>query len=189
MRAFSCVNAFVFGFFVLLTASAQAGDGPLVRGPAIGSVAAFAVPMVSSEDAQVTLKQLQGPKGTALFFNRSLNWCPYCKNQTQDLIDKAALLKDAGYGIAVITYDTPLLLADYAKKTSPGFPLLSDPESKTIIAWGLLNEKYEPGSFAYGIPHPMIVVVDTDNRVTAKFAEEGYKERPVLEEVVAALTN
>lgn len=174
-------------YFSAITASAA--GVPAARGPIEGSDVTFAAPLVGSDGAAVSLKDLHGEKGTVLVFSRSLNWCPYCKSQAADLIEKSALLTDLGYNIAIITYDAPEKLADYAAKNEPSFPLLSDPQSQTIIAWGLRNEKYEPGSFAYGIPHPIIIVVGTDNKVAAKFAEEGYKTRPAVEQVAKALAN
>ncbi|MEM9878651.1 MAG: redoxin domain-containing protein [Pseudomonadota bacterium] len=173
----------------LVIVPAQAQSLPTDRGPALGQVVEFTAKLDAHDGGQYALADLAGPKGTALFFNRSLDWCPFCQKQTEDLIKNSALLTDAGYGIAVVTYDSPAKLKKFAVKQNPSFPLLSDTGSANIIALGLLNEKYKPGSFAYGIPHPMIIVIGTDGAVKAKFAEEGYKVRPVLQDVVRQLKN
>lgn len=189
MRLSSALKFIVSAAFSLMCiAPTAAQDAPTDRGPAVGEWVTFVEPMAAHDGNSYELKDLHGSAGTALMFNRSLSWCPFCKKQTEDLIANAKLLTDAGYGIAVITYDAPQALKKYAKAEKPSFPLLSDKDSETIQAFGLLNEDYEPGSFAYGIPHPMIVIVGTDNTVKAKFAEEGYKLRPVLRDVVAALS-
>lgn len=161
---------------------------PTDRGPALGQGFAFVEPMTAHDGKVYSLKDLHGEKGTALFFNRSLSWCPFCKTQTLNLIENASMLTDAGYAVAVITYDAPSALKKFADGAKPSFALLSDVDSQTIKAFGLLDEAHAPGSFAHGIPHPMIVIVGVDNRVKVKFAEEGYKVRPVLTDVVAALT-
>lgn len=173
--------ALVFG------AHAHADSAATDRGPAIGERVTFVEAMEAQDGKRHELADLHGAKGTALVFNRSLSWCPFCKKQTEDLIANASLLTDAGYNIAVITYDAPDVLVGYALKNKANFPLLSDTGSSTIKSFGLLNTDYEPGSFAYGIPYPMIVVVGTDNTVKAKFAEKGYKTRPAVLDVVAAL--
>lgn len=189
MRLLSSLKFIVSAIFAVMSiASAAAQDGPTDRGPAVGEWVTFVEPMTAHDGKSYELKDLHGRAGTALVFNRSLSWCPFCKKQTEDLIANAKMLTDAGYAIAVVTYDAPAVLAKYAKAEKPSFPLLSDTDSQTIEAFGLLNEDYEPGSFAYGIPHPMIVIVGTDNTVKAKFAEEGYKMRPVLRDVVAVLS-
>ena len=60
--------------------------------------------------------------------------------------------------------------------------MLSDPDSRTIRAWGILNETVEPNSPAFGIPHPGTYVIAADGKIVAKYFEDDYKERtPVLE--------
>ncbi|MEM8616746.1 MAG: peroxiredoxin family protein [Pseudomonadota bacterium] len=182
--------------FVVVAMSAMAFAAPSIaadkmspadRGPAVGETLSFAAEMTGADGKTYTLADLHGPQGTVLVFNRSLSWCPYCKAQTQDFIDHADAITKSGYSIAVITYDAPEALAKYASETNAPFALLSDPESQTIIALGLLNEKYEPGSFAYGIPHPIVIAVNKDGSVAAKFAEKGYKRRPLAVDVAEAL--
>ena len=51
------------------------------------------------------------------------------------------------------------------------FPLLSDPESKIIRAYGLLNETAPKGPF-YGIPYPGTFVLDARGVVVAKYFED-----------------
>ena len=46
-----------------------------------------------------------------------------------------------------------------------------------MVALGVLNEQYEPGEPAYGIPHPGVFVVDTDNQIVGKIFIESFRER------------
>ena len=47
-----------------------------------------------------------------------------------------------------------------------------------IKALGILNEEHAPGSFAHGIPHPMVFVIDAKGVLRARFSEAKYSDRP-----------
>jgi len=66
------------------------------------------------------------------------------------------------------------------------FPILSDPEHKTIDAYGLRDPAYE-GQKVYGIPHPAVYVIDKQGKVSWARIESDYKQRPTNEEIRAAL--
>jgi len=44
-------------------------------------------------------------------------------------------------------------------------------------ALGILNEQYEPGEPAYGIPHPGVFVVNPNNEIVGKIFVENFRER------------
>ena len=46
-----------------------------------------------------------------------------------------------------------------------------------MIALGVLNESNSPGEPAYGIPHPGVFVVNTDNEIAGKIFIESFRER------------
>jgi hypothetical protein len=84
--------------------------------------------------------------------------------------------------LAAISYDSVAVLKSFADRQHITYPLLSDPDSKIIRSFGILNETVPPDSMAYGIPYPGTYVVDTSGKVLAKFFEDDYKERtPTLE--------
>lgn len=93
------------------------------------------------------------------------------------------------YGISV---DSPDVSLEFAKKIASdgkgevGFPLLSDPEHRTIDAYGLRDPAYE-GQKVYGIPHPAVYVIDKQGKVTWAKIESDYKQRPTNEEIRAVL--
>jgi len=62
--------------------------------------------------------------------------------------------------------------------------LLSDPESKTIIAYGLLNK--EAKGKTQGIPYPGTMVLDQQGVIRAKLFLEGYKDRHETEALIKA---
>ena len=86
-------------------------------------------------------------------------------------------IKNAGLGLAAISYDSPAVLKNFAERKHIQFPLLSDSASTIIRSFGILNTQPQPGSMSYGIPYPGIYVLDAKGVVTAKYFEDDYKER------------
>lgn len=89
----------------------------------------------------------------------------------------ASRIKAAGLGLAAVSYDSQAVLKNFSDRQNIGFPLLSDPDSKTIRDYGILNEQAQKGSFAYGVPYPGIYILNAQGVVTAKYFESDYKER------------
>jgi peroxiredoxin len=110
-------------------------------------------------------------------------------------------LHDKGLGLAGISYDSTEMLAAFSQQHGISFPLLSDPGSATIKAYGILNTIAEealgpngkdPAVVAdtkvyatlggvsdrlHGIPFPGTFVLDRQGRVTARFFEDFFRER------------
>jgi peroxiredoxin len=78
------------------------------------------------------------------------------------------------------------VLARFAEKRKITFPLLSDPESKTITAYGLLNKEAK-GKTA-GIPYPGTMVIDKGGVIRAKLFLDGYRDRHSKEQLIKAVT-
>ena len=66
------------------------------------------------------------------------------------------------------------------------FPLLSDPNHKTIDAYGLFDPAYV-GKGVEGIPHPAVYILDKRRKVVWAKIESDYRKRPTNEEVRAEL--
>jgi hypothetical protein len=98
-------------------------------------------------------------------------------------------LKKRGIGLAAISYDPPEVLSDFARRRGITFPLLSDPESKTIKSYGILNTTVNPtASFGktavYGIPFPGSFIIDRKHVVTARRFEDAYQERATVSTIL-----
>jgi peroxiredoxin len=78
-------------------------------------------------------------------------------------------------------------LARFAKRRDIQFTLLSDPKSKAIRAFGVLNEDFPPKSVGYGIARPVIFVVDAHGVIRGRFSESNYRERPDIDAVLNTL--
>ena len=89
--------------------------------------------------------------------------------------------------MAAVTYDPPETNAAFVAKSEIGYPLLSDVDAATVKAYGVLNEDYEPGHRAYGIPHPGIVYIAAGT-IIVKRAVPGYRQRPPFDELLEAVS-
>ncbi len=103
------------------------------------------------------------------------------------LNDIKADFEAMGVGVAGMTYDKPEIIQAFHEKWSLKFPLLRDVERQHVEAWGIRNEEYGPGTFAYGVPLPGVVLISSEGEILAKWAEKGYRTRAdwsgVLDEV------
>lgn len=73
----------------------------------------------------------------------------------------------------------------FADRQHITYPLLSDPDSKIIRTYDILNEAVKPGTPTYGIPYPGVYVVDAQGRVVSKYFEDDYRERVSTAEILA----
>jgi hypothetical protein len=86
-------------------------------------------------------------------------------------------IQAAGLSLVAISYDSPAILKTFAARKNITFPLLSDPESKAIRDYGILNDSVQQGSPQYGIPYPGIYFLDNHGIVKAKYFEDDFRER------------
>lgn len=86
--------------------------------------------------------------------------------------------KKRGLGVAALSYDSVPVLKDFSTRRGITYPLLSDPGSKIIRAFGLMNEiDYPEGHMAHGVPFPGTFVTDARGVITGKQFEPEYQER------------
>ncbi len=128
-----------------------------------------------------------------------------------ELQDRFEELTSSGIGVAAISYDSQVVLAEFAEKRGITFPMLSDDNSEVITAFGILNTvaaegmgpnrddpevvadvmKYVAvsgaGQFAVGTPYPGTFMLDANGRVTSRFFEEFYRERNTTANVMLQL--
>lgn len=88
----------------------------------------------------------------------------------------------------MLTHDETEELNRFARKHNVPFVLLGDPESVVINQYGLFNTTYEPDSIFYGVPYPGVFFVDREGTIRAKFAEEQYKDRPLLDDILKTVS-
>lgn len=86
-------------------------------------------------------------------------------------------IRKQGLGLVAISYDAPETLKKFADSRGITFPLIADPGSTIIRAYGILNESEKPGARGFGIPHPGTFIVDRQGVVVSRFFEDAYQER------------
>ena len=132
-----------------------------------------------------TLETLRGPKGTVLLFYRSADWCPYCKGQLIQLQAAKARFEKQGIKLAGISYDSVEILKYFSDRRKIDFPLLSDPDSKIIRMYQVLNsEAIGPNA---GMARPGYFFIDTEGVIREKFFEAKYRERLTGNNVLSKL--
>jgi len=105
---------------------------------------------------------------------------------------RAFLQKNEDVKLFAVSVDSPDISKEFAAKLAADgrgeitFPLLSDPDHRTIDAYGLHDHAYDGGKFA-GIPHAAVYMIDKKGIVTWTKVESNYRERPANEEIRAAL--
>ncbi len=99
-------------------------------------------------------------------------------------------VKDAGIALVAISYDSVEVLAKFTEKHKVAFPLLSDPDGKTIAAFGLTNKEVagkKSGRVSLdGIPYPGTMLLDKQGVIRAKLFFDGYKERQTADDIIKA---
>jgi peroxiredoxin len=122
-----------------------------------------------------TLETLKGLKGTVLLFYRSADWCPYCKGQLIQLQAAKKRFEEQGIKLAGISYDSVEILKFFSDRRKIEFPLLSDPDSKIIRMYQVLNsEAVGPNA---GMARPGYFFIDPKGNIREKFFEAKYRER------------
>ena len=93
-------------------------------------------------------------------------------------------LEAAGLHVVGISYDEPAVLKRFADQMKISYPLLSDPESRTIEAYHIRNEAAK--GKAQGVPHPGTFILDRQGVIRAKLFLENFRERHSTEALIEA---
>jgi glutathione peroxidase len=94
-------------------------------------------------------------------------------------------IKESGINVVAVSYDSQEILNKFASKNGIQFPLLSDPESKVIRQFGLVNGAAKEGSRKFQISHPMTVMLNKDATV-AGVIPETVRDRHTAEGLIEA---
>jgi hypothetical protein len=94
-------------------------------------------------------------------------------------------IRKPGLGVAAISYDSVRALKSFADRQHIKDRLRSDPDSKIIRAFDILNETTKTGTLTYGIPYPGAYIVDAQGEVVFKYFEDDYKDRVSTADILA----
>jgi peroxiredoxin len=182
MTKFAAILVLAFGLITPAFAKPEMDLGPPIgiKAPTIGT------PM-DSKGVPRSLDSVMGKNGTVLFFFRSAAWCPYCQAQLLNLNDRILDIEKRGYNLVGISYDQPTVQADFIAQREIKYTLLSDPKSAIIDRYNLRDPQYKEGSRAYGVPKPIIFILDRSGTIKSKLYEETYTKRPPVDLVIENL--
>lgn len=171
---------------LLIINNALATQKSLPIGPDIGTKAPE-ITVVNQLEKKETIQSLSNEKGLILVFFRSADWCPFCKKHLIEFNQEAQKLKSLGYGLAAVSYDNTEILNAFSTAQKISYPLLSDQQAQTMLAYGILNTEYKAGEENYGIPFPGVVVINKAGVITHKYFFHGYKKRVIFSELYTQL--
>jgi hypothetical protein len=102
-----------------------------------------------------------------------------------------AAFEARGLGLAAVTYDSQPTLEDFAERKGIDYPLLSDPTSATIRAYGLLDpdgtRNNIPDEAAPNVAYPGYFLLDRAGVVRERFLDAAYDDRRTPGGVLGAL--
>ena len=189
--AISLVLAYVFREPIRETADAwttrnmfvSVEDANFKLGPEIGT--ALPALQANHKGRRVTgIEEFARGNGTVLVVLRSLDWCAYCKNQIIKLQEHKSYFDLYGIELVAITYDSEDAQQPFIQKHGITIPVLSDNQSKSFRALGILNQGYQPGDSEYGLPHPGAIILNRDGIIMGKLFVENPNLRVYSSEML-----
>jgi hypothetical protein len=87
--------------------------------------------------------------------------------------------------LAAISYDSEEILKFFAGRHKIDYPMLADPDSKVIRAYGVLNQ--EATGMQKGFARPGYFFIDTNGIIREKFFDPKYRERLTGNSLIAKL--
>ncbi|MET4048850.1 peroxiredoxin [Rhodococcus sp. 1163] len=126
---------------------------------------AFTLPDADGND--VSLSDYAGKKVVVYFYPAAST--PGCTKQACDFRDSLAELNGAGLEVIGISPDKPAKLAKFRDAEGLNFPLLSDPEKSTLLAWGAFGEKKMYGKTVQGVIRSTFLVDEAGKIEVAQY--------------------
>ena len=174
----------ILASLALLIAS-TAGAENEIPGPRVGEVFPHKLEAPDQNGVMQSLAGLYGDKGAAVFFVRSADWCPFCKGQLVDVNSRLAEFEALGLNVISVSVDEVPLIKKFADQQDIGYTMLSDPNGDINEELGIRDPQYPVGSAAFGVPRPVIYIIDRSGTIRARYMEPTYQTRPDLNVVLA----
>jgi peroxiredoxin len=150
----------------------------------------------------VSLEELLEKGPVALAFHRG-HWCPYCRINTNALVEAQSKAQAEGGQIAAILPERRQFATELKSEFKAPFPILLDMDngyamSLNLAIWvgeemkklmssaGWDLPRYQ-GNDAWMLPIPATFVVGRDGRVAARFVDPDYRKRMAVEDMLDAL--
>lgn len=112
--------------------------------------------LLDQHERPVTLKDLRGGRVILFFYPEAMT--PGCTKEACDFRDSLAPLQAAGYTILGISRDEPEKLRRFRERDGLTYDLLSDPDHKVHLKYGVWGEKMNYGKTFMGVIRSTFVV-------------------------------
>ncbi|MGO1538282.1 MAG: thioredoxin-dependent thiol peroxidase [Leucobacter sp.] len=112
--------------------------------------------------ATVDLAALRGERVILFFYPAAMT--PGCTTEACDFRDSVEPLKAAGIRVLGISHDTPEKQKQFAERDKLTYPLLSDPDHATHVAYGAYGKKNSYGRILSGVIRSTFVI-DADGNI------------------------
>ena len=152
-------------------------------GLAVGDQVPLATSLLT-KGGNATLGEILENGPALVVFARSVEWCPYCQTQLKSINSIVGDLKDRGYNLYGLTYDSPDKQDRFSKNQMLQYQMLSDQPSAVIDGFGLRDPQYTEGR-AVGVPYASVFLIDKGGKIIAKTVSGDYKKRPTNEQILA----
>jgi peroxiredoxin len=169
---------------MLVVASLAAAAQEEVPGPAVGERFAHTLGAPDQTGQTRTLEALMGEKGSVVFFVRSADWCPYCQRQLADVNGRLSEFEALGLSVVSVSVDEVAEIEKFAEAQSIRYTMLADPQGAINEALGIRDPQYPVGSAAFGVPRPVLYVIDRSGEIRLRYMEPTYRTRPDLNVVL-----
>jgi thioredoxin-dependent peroxiredoxin len=129
----------------------------------------------------VSLASYRGRRVVVYFYPAAMT--PGCTKEAVGFQDHLQALDAAGVAVLGISPDEPPKLAKFRDRDSLTFPLLSDPDTKVLQAYGAYGEKKLYGKTIVGVIRSTFIV-DADGKIEKPFYNvkaTGHVERILRE--------
>jgi peroxiredoxin len=153
-------------------------------GPQVGAKFPHELAAPDQSGRPQTLASVMGEKGVAILFVRSADWCPFCQGQLVDANRHVARFRALGLNVVSVSVDEVAEIAEFASAQKIDYPMLADPNGAINLSLGIRDEQYPVGSAQFGVPRPVLYVVDRSGTIRLRYMEPTYRTRPDLEAVL-----
>ncbi len=136
------------------------------------------------DGGETTLGKILENGPALIVFTRSVEWCPYCQTQLKSINAIVDDLKDRGYDLYGLSYDSPDQQDRFSQNQMLRYRMLSDQPSTVIDGFGLRDPQYTDGR-AVGVPYASVFVIDKTGKIVAKSVSGDFKKRPSNEQILA----
>lgn len=117
--------------------------------------------------ASVELASLRGQRVILFVYPAAMT--PGCTKEACDFRDSIEPLRAAGYSVLGVSPDLPEKLKRFEERDALNYPLLSDPEHKTLRAYGAYGAKMLYGRLHDGVIRSTFVIDESGEIVHALY--------------------